>query len=224
MSNENAISKIAKAALTEEKNKLKSISLAKGGDLTTGSQFVCEPVYYYIVSLEDKPITKERYLRFDPDIKFTKGLYSIQYLPKASPKRNPKFPYLIGQDLVRLRVTVSGPRHWGCVCKRIPELGWIERNSTFQKELFSIAKKHPGLVLRFGIDFCKYCKTIEERAEREGLDIDHKPLFTYLWNDDMKNFMSSVNVTGWKKSKEDYEEVLREIENSQTVQKEIKGE
>ena len=225
MIEESIAQKISKGALREQTENRKNAHLADRSEpLAIEKQFACEPVYQYIVSIEDKPITKQRFLNFDSDIKFTRGMYSIQYIPLRAYKRNPKFPYLIGQDLVRLRITVSGPRHWGCLCQRIPELGWIQRNSTFRDELFAIAKKHPGLVLRFGIDYAKYCAKIEERAEREGLDIDHKPLFTYLWNDDMKKEIGSVDITGWQKTKADYKDALKEAENSLTVQKEIKGE
>ena len=191
----------------------------------TKSKFVCEPVYSYVVSIEDKPVSRERLLRFDSDIKITKGAYTIQYVPLSNKKRNPKFPYLIGQDLVRIRVTVSGPRHWGCLCKRIPELGWLRRNSTLRDEMFAIAKKHPGLILKFGIDYCKYCAIIEERAEKEGIDIDHKPLFTYAWNDSVRADMNEVDVDKILsiKTKADYIKELQEVESSSTVLKEIKG-
>lgn len=223
MIEESIAQKITKAALREPKKDKKLAHLAEG-DLsgTTESEFACEPVYHYIVSIEDKPVTKERFMRFDSDIKITKGMYSIQYIPLRSYKRNPKFPYLIGQDLVRLRVTVSGPRHWGCLCKRIPELGWVKRNSTLTDYMFSVAKKHPGLIIKFGINYEKYCKTIEERAEKEGIDIDHKPLFTYAWDNKTKSDIASVNISGWKKDKDYYQKELEEVEHSSTVLEEIK--
>lgn len=220
---ESIAQKITKAALREPKKDKKLAHLADtSSPIAIEKQFACEPTYQYIVSIEDKPITKERFLRLDPDIKFTRGMYSIQYIPLRSYKRNPKFPYLIGQDLVRLRVTVSGPRHWGCLCKRIPELGWVKRNSTLTDYMFSVAKKHPGLVIRFNIDYDKYCRTIEERAEKEGIDIDHKPLFTYLWDDNTKEEYGKLDISGWQKEKKDYLKELEEVEHSSTVLEEIK--
>lgn len=217
--------RIIETALTEkQKGEKAHIGLRKKSYEITQNQFACEPVYINVVSIEDKPITKARLFRFDSDIKFTKGLYSIQYLPASHKKRNPKFPYVIGQDLVRLRVTVSGPRHWGCLCQRIPELGWLDRNSTFKDEYFAIAKKHPGLVIKFGIDYSKYCAKIEERAEKEGIDIDHKPLFTYSWNDTVREEMNNIDFDKRVvKTKSDYIKELQEVENSRTVQGEIKG-
>jgi len=222
---DSTVKKIIGTALNEKNAERQNKHLSNGEfeKSITQKQFAYEPTYYYIVSIEDKPVSRDRLLRFDSDIKFTKGQYTIQYVPLADSRRNPKFPYLIGQDLVRIRVTVSGPRHWGCLCDRIPELGWIDRNSTLRDEMFAIAKKHPGLVLRFGIDYCKYCTKIEERAEREGIDIDHKPLVTYLWNKDMQNKMKNLNTDGWQKTKADYIKELQEAEKTSTVLKEIKG-
>ena len=88
--------------------------------------------------------------------------------------------------------------------------------------MFSVAKKHPGLIIKFGIDYEKYCKTIEERAEKEGIDIDHKPLFTYAWDSKTKSDIASVNISGWKKDKDYYQKELEEVEHSSTVLEEIK--
>lgn len=222
MKNKTVAQTICEAASREQANYPKTWRLAMEDATATKGEFVCEPKYYYLVSIEDKPVNKERFFRFDPDLKFTKGAYSIQYIPLHGKERNPKFPYLIGQDLVRLRVTVSGPKHWGCLCQRIPELGWIKRNSTMTDYLFYIAKKHPGLVIKFGINFEKYCEKIERAAEEQGIDIDHKPLFMYQWNSSVKEELKKVDVSGWQKTKADYAEALLEVENSPTVQSEIK--
>ncbi len=206
------IKEIIKAAKLEKKDGKRTARLAYKSPVVTEKQFVCEPVYFYLVSIEDKPVTKERFLRYDSDLRFTKGAYSIQYVPKNSYRSRKNFPYLIGQDLLRLRVYVSGPRHWGCLCKRIPELGWLHRNSTLKDEYFAIAKKHPGLVIKFGVDFSKYCGTIESRAEAEGIDIDHKPLFTYAWNNSVKEEYKDVPIADYK-TKEDYADIILEEEN-----------
>ena len=90
--------------------------------------------------------------------------------------------------------------------------------------MFAIAKKHPGLVLKFNIDYPKYCAKIEEQAEKEGIDIDHKPLFTYAWSDSVREEMNKVNTDKIlaTKTKADYIKELQEVENSSTVLKEIK--
>ena len=215
---------IAEAAMREGMNR-KAVEIGKAVSnkherigIVGTSQNIFTPgkVYVYIVAIDDEPITLEQFNGLKTNMRATRGQYTIQYIPKGFPKRNPKFPYLIGQDLVRIRVTVSGPAHWVKMCERIPELDWIRRNTTFSNDMFAIAKKHPGLVLRFGIDFVKYCNKIEKRAEELGIDIDHKPLVTYQWG---KNDVPQVDgVMNPVKTKRDYAKELAEA--SETVRSE----
>lgn len=219
----NSIRELTNAALIEQEHKWKSRRLAGGESYEMGltqNFFTQKPIYFYIVNIHEEPVSLEQFKSLDPDVRLTKGLYSIQYIPACDKSRNPKFPYLIGQDLVRLRITVSGPRHWDKVCERIPELGWIKRNSTMTNALFPIAKKHPGLVLKFGVDFVKYCEKIENRAIELGIDIDHKPLVTYQWSNAVKEKLKDKKFADIK-TKDDYREVLDEVERSKTVQDEI---
>lgn len=178
---------------------------------TSQNIFTPGKVYSYLVSIYDNPISLEDFEKLKPEIRCTHGFYTIQYIPAGSVKRNPKFPYLIGQDLVRIRVTVSGPKHWGAMCARIPELGWIKRNSTITDSMFAIAKMHPGLVLRFGIDFVKYCDKIINRAKELGIDIDNKPLVTYQWN---STNVPKVNGIIKHNDKQTYADVLRELQDA----------
>lgn len=215
---------IAEAAMREGMNR-KAVEIGKAvsnkheriGIVGTNQNiFTPGKVYVYIVAIDDEPITLEQFKGLKMNMRATRGQYTIQYIPRGFPKRNPKFPYLIGQDLVRIRVTVSGPAHWVKMCERIPELDWIRRNTTFSNDMFAIAKKHPGLVLRFGIDFVKYCDKIEKRAEELGLDIDHKPLVTYQWG---RNDVPQVDgVMNPVKTKRDYAKELAEA--SETVRSE----
>ena len=185
---------------------------------TSQNIFTPGRVYTYLVHLQDEPITLKDFLELKPDIRATHGFYTIQYIPAGSVRRNPKFPYLIGQDLVRIRVTVSGPAHWGMLCTRIPELAWLNRNSTISGELFKIAKMHPGLVLRFGIDFPKYCTKILNRASELGIDIDNKPLVLYQWG---ANDVPKVDgVLNPLKTKQDYAEELKAVQDTVTCEEE----
>ena len=213
---------ISNAAKREGENRKKFVKDRIVGQIneTTDeiSQNIFAPgkVYAYLVSVNDFPITLNDFRSLSrTDLRMTRGQYTIQYIPSGSYKRNPKFPYLIGQDLVRIRVTVSGPMHWKRLSERIPELGWLDRNTQISTELFSIAKKHPGLVLRFGVDFIKYCDTIESRAKELGIDIDHKPLVMYQWGQNPP-VQAEINLT--QNNKATYADVLR------TVQDESKGE
>ena len=142
-------------------------------------------IYYYIVNIRSEPVSMDTLRSRDPNIRATKAAYTIQYIPEKSPLRHGKFAYLIGQDLVRLRVIVSGYKHWSALAERIPELGWLKRNSTLTPELFGIAKKHPGMIVRFTIDYVKYCDMITKKAEKQGIDIDNKPLVSYVYSHDV---------------------------------------
>lgn len=216
-----SIRELNQAALIEEGNKKKQKRLKNEKLDLTQKVFQEAPHYIYIVNIFDKPVSLQEFKSFNPDIKATKGTYSIQYIPKCDLTRNPKFPYLIGQDLVRLRVTVSGPKHWALLCTRIPELAWVRRNSTLSGDMFRIAKMHPGLVLRFGIDYPKYCKKIEKAAEEQGIDIDHKPLVCYQWSKKTGEKYKDIELAPVK-TKADYLSALLETEQSKTVQSEIK--
>lgn len=217
---------ISKGALTEQSAKrsgrIKRKNYGESVTEITEKPFSGLSSYRYIVNLNDDPVSAEKFQSFDPNVRLTKGLYTISYVPLKSKYRNPKFPYLIGQDLVRIRVTVSGPKHWDMVCTRVPELAWVNRNTDIG-ELFSIAKKHPGLTIRFGIKLPQYCKKIEDKAEAMGIDIDHKPLVSYAWGKSFSDKYGDKELCA-KKEKSDYEEALKQIETSQAVLKEIKGE
>lgn len=218
---------ICEAAKREGENRSEIIRNKRYSEFRNGvnevvtSQNIFTPgkVYTYLVSIDDQPITLKDFHELKPNIRATHGFYTIQYIPAGSVKRNPKFPYLIGQDLVRIRVTVSGPKHWGALCTRIPELAWLNRNTTICPELFGIAKKHPGLVLRFGINFVKYCDKITNRANELGIDIDHKPLVLYQWG---ANDVPKVDgVLNPLKTKQDYAEELKAVQDTVKSEEEI---
>ena len=227
MNRKTGVELIGEAAKRESANRNEILRSKRISDITdrvscvgtSQNLFTPGKVYVYLVNIFDEPITLDDFRQLKPNIRATRGAYTIQYIPAGSVKRNPKFPYLIGQDLVRIRVTVSGPAHWSMLCKRIPELGWVNRNSTICGELFSIAKKHPGLVLRFGIDFVKYCKKIEDRASELGIDIDHKPLVMYQWGkDDVPDVDGVLNPV---KTKSDYVEELRSVQERITREEDL---
>ena len=222
---DNVAKTIGQAALREGENKRKFVKDRIVGNVATDTDeisrniFAPGKVYAYLVSINDFPITLSDFRSLiRTDLRMTRGEYTIQYIPAGSYKRNPKFPYLIGQDLVRIRVTVSGPAHWKRLSERIPELGWIDRNTQISTELFGIAKKHPGLVLRFGLEFAKYCETIENRASELGIDIDHKPLVMYQWGQNPP-VQEEINLK--QNNKQTYAEVLRSVQEQIKEEEEI---
>ena len=166
-----------------------------------------------VVSISERPVSLDTFTNYDPDVKCTNGWYSIRYNPVGSTDHVKGKPWTIGQDLVCMKVSVSGVRHWHCLCRRIPELGWIERNSTLTDAMFGIAKKHPGMSFGFNVDWVKYCDKIEKKAAELGIDIDHKAFVTYRAKKEVIQEINDTHKLAKFKTKEDYEDVLKEIDN-----------
>lgn len=173
-----------------------------------------------IVDLRDEPVSLDRFISFDPNVKCTLGTYTIQYVPMHDAKRNPKFPFLIGQDLVRMRILCSGPAHWERLAERIPEIGWLNRNTNISRSLFGICKKHPGLCFRFSVDYPKYCDKIEARAAELGIDIDHKPLVTYTWTKAVIEKYKDIELAP-ARTKADYQAVLDEVNSGISTEEKL---
>lgn len=165
-----------------------------------------------VVSLLDEPISLEKFKNFDPNIRTTGGFYSIVYYPPVSAKYVKNKPYCIGQDLIHMRVSVSGVRHWHCLCSRIPELGWVERWSTLTDEMFALAKKHPGTTFGFTVKWIEYCNMIEKKAEEQGIDIDHKAFVVYAAKESVTKEINETHLMAPIKTKDDYKSVLDEID------------
>ena len=141
--------------------------------------FISPTAYNYIVHLQDKPVSAENFQNKDPNIRGTRGLYSIKYIPTTDKNYKEGLPFQIGQDLIRWRVLCSGYKMWKALASKIPELGWIDRNSTFESKLFALAECHPGMTIWFTIDWVRYAEKITTKAELENIDIDKRPLVAY---------------------------------------------
>jgi hypothetical protein len=140
------------------------------------SAFFCK-----IVSVDEQPVIFDpNTFRLTSNCRKTNGFFTITYNPEGSPKHVRGKPYTIGQDLVPGRFCVSGVRHWRALCDRIPEFGWMLKWSYYDDGLFDVAKKHPGVAFGFNIKWAEYAKMIEDKAEKMGIDIDHKPYFVYI--------------------------------------------
>ena len=167
----------------------------------------------HLVSLKDEPISLDTFMNYDDSVRTTAGYYTLTYVPTTSKRYVKGKPYVIGQDMVRLRVTVSGPKHFGCVAKAIPELGWIKRwCPQLKSDLFGLAKRHPGIPFYFAPDWLGYAQLIEKRAEEQGIDIDHKPFVAYACNLKKKEEIEATHKMSPKKTKADYQTVLDEID------------
>lgn len=164
---------------------------------------------YKVVSLSEKPVSFDTFKSGDSDVRLTRGIYTICYVPKSNKNKR---PYRISQDLLGGCFTVYDFQHW-CKCAAcIPELGWIKRNSTLNQELFGLAKCHPGLGLQFTIDWVKYAKKINEKAEAEHINIEHRPFVAYHCSYQDFDDKYRTKTVGPKKTVLDYKETFKNLD------------
>lgn len=168
-----------------------------------------QPFFHkHIVSLSENPVSLKNFVNFDPDVRSTGGFYNIKYVPENNKWRVKDKPYVIGQDLVRIRVTVSGPKHWHMLAKDIPELGWLDRNGTLTDYMFGIAKAHPGMNFYFSVDWPRYDKMIRKKAAEMNIDIDNAPFVTYMTTEDKLAELNTTYLLAPERTKEDYKEEI----------------
>lgn len=128
--------------------------------------FVSPYVYKFPVRLDDKPVDWDQILNLDPMLRMTKGFFMIKYTPKGSRDYKKGRPWKIGQDMLRWDIRVSGPREWHELCKRVPELAWIQRNSIMSDRYFDIAAKHPGMTFFFTVDWLRYIDKLNAQVKK----------------------------------------------------------
>lgn len=171
-----------------------------------------------VVDLNDEPITVDlsKCDSYPKSVRSTCGQYAIKYLPKASRSRNDKFPFVFINDMTPNRICVSGPAHLRAVGSRIPEVGWILRNSNYESGLFHYAWVHPGLKIPFSINAAKYADKVCEKARAMGIDTsgnNYKPFVNFLTTQREMDAKYG-NKKEWKTSPLAYTRILaEEMEN-----------
>ena len=63
----------------------------------TENSLISPRAYNYIVDLQDKPVSIQNFQNKDPNIRGTRGLYSIKYIPSTDINYKPGLHYQIGQ-------------------------------------------------------------------------------------------------------------------------------
>ena len=112
--------------------------------------------------------------------------------------------FMIGQDLIRWRVMVYGPKHWHRLASHVPELGWIDRNSTLTDDLFHVAAEHPGMNFYFTVDWVRYSNMIKKKAAEQGIDIDNHPFVVWAGTNKVKAEMNEKYKLAAKRNKSYY--------------------
>lgn len=172
--------------------------------------------YNYIVSMKDEPVSIDSFQDKDPDVRGTRGLYSIKYVPTTDTRYKEGLPFQIGQDLIRWRVFCSGYTMWKALAKRIPELGWLDRNSTLVPEMFIIASCHPGMTFWFTIDWVKYSQAIIQKAKEQGIDIDNRSFVAYKCSLEKYETKYKGKELASKKEYHDYASIYNEVRKEMT--------
>lgn len=169
-----------------------------------------------VVALDENPIVLDPSGGLLPTTtRTTSGFFTLTYNPEGSPKRVKDKPYTVGQDLFAARISVSGPAHFKKLAERIPELGWIRKWSYLDDRLWALAKKHPGVAFGFNVRWADYAEMIEDKAERMGIDIDHKPFLLYITSAaKMKELREKYKMMP-PPTKEDYQSVLDEVDKEE---------
>lgn len=171
---------------------------------------VCPASNTLVVSINDEPVSFQDFVAFDKTVLHTNGKYYIRYVPTTDRYYDPKFPYVIGQDLLDFKVVTSGPKHFFHLCERIPELAWLRRNSNFKNELFGFAKLHPNICMPFCLDVVKYGDMIIKKAIEKNIDINKAPFVSYQCSE--QNYeMYKTKPTAPKRTKEELMDVINEI-------------
>jgi len=139
------------------------IDFKMAGEEVSPLAFISPLAYKLICHLYDKRITKKMIRSMDKNLRVTKGMFMIKYVPTTDKYYRKGRPFKFGQDLIRMRIYVSGPKEWHALCDKIPELDWIRRNSTFSDTMFTIAKEHPGMSFWFSLDWVRYYNMLKEQ-------------------------------------------------------------
>lgn len=197
----------------------------KAGEGVSALTFVSPLAYKVIVHLRDQRVTQDMIQNMDQNLRITKGCYMIKYIPKTDHRYKKGRPWCIGQDLIRMGIYVSGPKHWNLLCDKVPELNWIRRNSTLTREMFSIAAQHPGMSFWFTIDWPRYVAMLESLPELVSVqkaesEYGPKPFVAYKcsaeeYRKHYKDKCATLRVLG---------DVLREVQEAEelpAVQKEM---
>lgn len=193
-----------------------------GEEIEVNAQaFVSPLAYKYIIDLRDKPVVWDQIKNLDPNLRATKGMYMIKYVPKGSADRKKGRPWKIGQDLIRWDIRVSGPVEWNSLCEKIPELAWLKRNSTLTPNMFNIAVKHPGMSFWFTIKWDEYETNIQKQIdklnwENEKVYVSRKCSFS-----DYKDLYKAQDKSLVLRLLNDVLDEVQEVESSQSVQNEM---
>lgn len=213
-----------------EKHKGKNLREYRGGKAyldgeeveVSASSFASPYTYKYIVNLDEKPILWEHIFDLNPNLRMTKGLYMIKYTPAGSGDCRKGRPFKIGQDLIRWDIRVSGVVEWEELARRVPELRWLSRNSTLTRNLFGLAKRHPGMSFWFTVKWDEYEAKLKAQ---ETYAMSDRPFMSHKTSvKDYRDKFKAKDKAVLLRCFNDILKEINEVEALDTVQEEMKFE
>lgn len=188
----------------------------------SASSFASPYVYKYILGLDEKPITWDQIFDLNPNLRMTKGVYMIKYTPAGSKDCRKGRPFKIGQDLIRWDIRVAGTKHWEELARRVPELRWLARNSTLTKNLFGLAKNHPGMSFWFTIKWEEYEAKLKAQENYSMMD---RPFMSHKVSvKDYRDKFKSSDRAILLRCFNDILKEINEVEGLDAVQEEMRSE
>lgn len=177
--------------------------------------------YKYIIRLDEGVPNWDQIMALDPNLRATKGLYMIKYIPRGSKDYKKGRPFRIGQDLVRWDVHISGYKAWTKLAEVLPEFRWLFRNSTLTENMFRIAVEHPGMALWFSVKWDEYEAMLKQKssAVQKGLLMSRKSSVA-----EYKTLPQLENTTLKIRYFNDILKEINEVEATPAVQEEMLAE
>lgn len=177
--------------------------------------------YKYIIRLDEGVPNWDQIMALDPNLRATKGLYMIKYIPRGSREYKKGRPFRIGQDLVRWNVHISGYKAWTKLAEVLPEFRWLFRNSTLTENMFRIAVEHPGMALWFSIKWDEYEAMLKQKSQsvQKGLLMSRKTSVA-----EYKTLPQLENTTLKIRYFNDILKEINEVEATPAVQEEMLAE
>lgn len=199
--------------LAEKRSRVNTVRRAKERIGRNAKNMPVSAFYSKVVDITENPVMADPETGMLPrTARITRGFFTVTYNPEGSPKRVAGKPFTFGQDLIQGRFCVSSVKHLRALSGRIPEFAFILKWSTFDEGLFAIAKKHPGIPFPFNFRWADYGDFIEAKAEKMGIDIDHKPFFVYITKKEKLDELRKKYMMYPNPDREQYQSVLDEVD------------
>lgn len=119
------------------------------------------------VRIDGKPLEKNQSPATSLVYKYTKGQYYIKYKPAITKSLRATDFVIVADILPSGKMRVSGHGMFKSMAKKVKEIEWIMKYTTYSRELFDIARTNIQLDVPFCIDMAKYSVMLKKQVEKE---------------------------------------------------------